>query len=305
MKDSTITIFRYSEYHFTESSTLREMQYHQHNSLEISYVNEGQLFFEYFDKDNQYKSFYLRQNQLAIVKPYIKHKTSVSVGLQSYGIELIAQDNIIESIQKNLSEIDSTLPHFFDDFNDIVILQDTGNLQNTIRQFKNYANGTSAYTDILSDLEIKKLFVQIFLCSQKDNLIETNRYVNKAILYIKQNFNRNLTTEELAEHLGISPVYFQKIFHNATGMKFKKYLNKKRITYALNLLRSTNYTLTKIAKLVGYNNLQSFITNFKAIVGNTPKQYKDNLFHDLQIQKTDDQQTSYGETIFLNLSAKN
>ena len=116
---------------------------------------------------------------------------------------------------------------------------------NTLLQFKNYTKNTP-YSDVLFELDIKKLFVQILLCSEKVGTGNTyNLYVNKALRYIKQNFNRDISTDDVAAYLEISAVYFQKIFHSATDEKFNRYLNKQRINYAANLLQNTNYSLKK------------------------------------------------------------
>ena len=188
--------------------------------------------------------------------------------------------------------------YYRDKDDDIIVLQDTENVFNTLLQFKNYTKNTP-YSDVLFELDIKKLFVQILLCYEKVGTGNTyNLYVNKALRYIKQNFNRDISTDDVAAYLGISAVYFQKIFHSATDEKFNRYLNKQRINYAVNLLQNTNYSLKKIAAMVGYNSLQNFIGNFKRIMQTSPSEYKNGVFDGFKTSNDSYINEIYRETVF-------
>ncbi len=303
---SSLEIYGFSNYNFNESSKLRTMDYHQHNSVEISYVVAGELLIEYFDVEGNYQSFFLRQNQIAITKPFIKHKTSVSVGLQSMGLELVSSVNVVDAIKNFLADDCSELGNFFDSFHDIIVLHDTINVQNTVKQFKNYLSLDKKYTSLLAELEIKKLFVQILSCAQDNNMAKKfNRHINRAILYIRRHFNKDIQSTQVAAHLGLSNVYFQKLFHQELGVKFTRYINEQRISYATTLLTTTNYTLEKIAYMVGYNNTQNFINNFKVIKGTTPKKFRELIFDSYHVDSTSQIGSLYQESVFKNDSSKN
>ncbi len=273
--ENNIELFGYSAYHFDENSYLRKMDFHNHNSIEISYVGMGELLFDYVDKNGDTKSFSLYKNQIAITKPFVTHKTTVSVGLESYGLEFVSQKDLKIAMNELMQEEAINIDSLFDSFDDIIVLQDTVNIKDTIKQFKSYVNNDGKYVDSLLKIEIKKLILQILLCSEKNNIRkESNKHINDAIVYIKQFFNRDLKSSDVATHVKLSEVYFQKLFKQCTGMKFNKYLNTQRINYALDLIKSTNYSLSKIATMSGYNSLQIFNRNFVMITGQTPKEYQ-------------------------------
>ncbi len=299
--ENQVEIFGFSNYNFTESSKLRTMEYHQHNSVEISYVIAGEMLMDYVDSEGNHQNFFLRQNQIAISKPFIKHKTSVSIGLRCMGLELVAPNDVVAAIKGYLSNDCPEINGFFDSFNDVIVLRDTVNVQNTLKQFKNYIHSDKQYASLLTELEIKKLFVQIISCAQKNNFTKRfNRHVNSAILFIKQNFNKDIQSEQVSTALGLSNVYFQKLFHQETGIKFTRYVNEQRIAYATTLLTTTNYTLGKIATMVGYNNTQNFINNFKVIKGSTPKKYREYLFDGYHAEPKSELSNLYQETVFKN-----
>ncbi len=300
-KHSQIKLFSCSKYTFTQSN-LRIMNYHRHNTLELTYVSAGELFFEYFDKDGVERSFSLLQNQIAIVKPGIIHKTSVAIGLQSYGLELISDNDILETIQQN--DFVKSLPAFnplLAAFDDIIIFNDSKNILNTIRQFKNYMQPTGGeYNEQLFSLELRKLLLQILACERPVDAVNIDNYhVSKAIKYIQGNFNKDIKTTDLANHLGISSVYFQKIFHRTMNIKFNEYLNKQRVEYAKRLLLSSPYTLEQICGMVGYKNLPTLIYNFKKVTNTTPSQYKAQMITNYRYMISDEDSPLYQQEVIV------
>ncbi len=278
MKTNSIELFGYSEYYFDESSKLRKMDFHSHNSIEISYVSAGELMFDYVDKNGEIKHFSLHKNQMAICKPFVTHKTDVSIGLVCFGLEFVSQQDVKVALNELMMEENVDVNPIYDTFDDIIVLQDVANVKDTIKQFKNYINNDGEHIDTLLKLELKKLFLQILLCSEKRSVKkESNKHINDAVVYIKQSFNRELKSTDVAQCVGLSEVYFQKLFKQCTGMKFNKYLNLQRINYAKDLIKSTNYSFGKIATMSGYNSLQIFNRNFALITGQSPKEYQQAL----------------------------
>lgn len=86
--------------------------------------------------------------------------------------------------------------------------------------------------------------------------------------------SRNYTPAELAEHLGLSPSYFQFLYRDFFGVPFKTDLISMRIDYAQSLITETNLTLEQIAFMCGYNNENHFFRQFKAKTGMTPREYQ-------------------------------
>lgn len=299
-ENTQISLFSCSKYTFTQSN-LRTMDFHRHNTLEISYVSAGEMFFEYIDKTGSERSFSLKQNQFAIVKPQTTHKTSVAVGLQSYGLELISVNDILETISQNAFV--KTLPAFsrlLDDFDDILVFEDTQNVLNTVKQFKNFMlpSSDSEYSELLFSIELRKLLLQILACNKRvDTMAIDNLHISKAIKYIHGNFNKDIKSTDVADHLGISPVYFQKIFHKTTGMKFNEYLNGQRISYAQQLLLSSPYTFEQICRMVGYKSLPVLIYNFKKAANMTPSQYRSQMVANYRYEIKDETNAIYHQQV--------
>ncbi len=101
-----------------------------------------------------------------------------------------------------------------------------------------------------------------------------NEITKKAIRYISQNFSRNLTLDEVADHVHLNSAYFSTLFKQSTGSSFKEYLNMVRIEESKRLLANTDYSIIDISLATGFEDQSYFSKVFKKYTGLTPKQYR-------------------------------
>ena len=92
--------------------------------------------------------------------------------------------------------------------------------------------------------------------------------------YISEHCTENITLEETAKRAGFSKYHFSRLFKYFTNVSFYKYVNKKRISYAENLLINPELTVTEVSSLSGFDSLSSFIRMFKIIKGCTPTDFR-------------------------------
>jgi AraC-like DNA-binding protein len=104
---------------------------------------------------------------------------------------------------------------------------------------------------------------------------EKNQHrVNLAVNYIVEHYNRDLSLEEVAEHLAMQPTYFSKFFRQATGRRFVEFINSLRITRACDLLAHSDLPITEICFDVGFTNISNFNRRFQTLKGMTPSDYR-------------------------------
>ena len=65
-----------------------------------------------------------------------------------------------------------------------------------------------------------------------------------------------------------------KIYKKIANLNLTVTLNKKRITEAQNLLKTTDKNIGLIGKLVGFNNNKQFVKAFKMETGITPSEFR-------------------------------
>ncbi|MDH8677262.1 response regulator [Fusibacter bizertensis] len=95
-----------------------------------------------------------------------------------------------------------------------------------------------------------------------------------AIDALKSDYKGEITLEDLALRLNVTPQYLSKVFKDDTGVTFKEYLTELRIETSKEMLRSGEYSIKDICFKVGYNDTSYFIRAFKKFEGLTPKDYQ-------------------------------
>jgi AraC family transcriptional regulator len=98
--------------------------------------------------------------------------------------------------------------------------------------------------------------------------------IKKVIEYIKENYQKECTLEELSKVAGISRFYLIRIFKDYIGKTPYDYLLDVRIENAKLILAKENKSITDICHECGFNNMSHFIRMFKKKIGTTPTLYK-------------------------------
>ena len=100
-------------------------------------------------------------------------------------------------------------------------------------------------------------------------------YVELAIEIIDQQFqDSGLSLPYVAHKLGISPNYLSTIFSKKQGLPLKRYLQQVRIHNATKMLVETDFAISEIAYLNGFEDSNYFIKIFKQHIGITPHRYR-------------------------------
>lgn len=99
-------------------------------------------------------------------------------------------------------------------------------------------------------------------------------YIKEAINFIEQNFQNNISIEEIAAVCGINRSYFGKIFSNAMGRSPQEFLMHYRMVKAAELLKLTSLSIADIGSAVGYENQLHFSRAFKGVYGVSPREWR-------------------------------
>ncbi|WP_161489451.1 helix-turn-helix domain-containing protein [Sulfitobacter sp. EhC04] len=93
--------------------------------------------------------------------------------------------------------------------------------------------------------------------------------IRKLQAHIEDYLACKLTTDELAEVIGISRRHFTRVFTRTFATSPHRYLTERRINRAVTLLSETNMTVSEIALETGFGNSQHFASAFKGATGRT------------------------------------
>lgn len=101
--------------------------------------------------------------------------------------------------------------------------------------------------------------------------------VANALAFIHQSYGREITVDDVADHLAVSRRYLEVRFREETGRTILAEITRVRIASAKRLLEMTDYSIPKVARLAGYNSASYLITVFKKHLKTTPAQYRASL----------------------------
>ncbi|MEU8277769.1 helix-turn-helix transcriptional regulator [Microbispora bryophytorum] len=90
-----------------------------------------------------------------------------------------------------------------------------------------------------------------------------------------RDYRSELDLDRLAAVAGVSKFYFVRCFEAAYGETPMRYLTRRRLERAQDLLRFANLTVTEVCMTVGFSSLGSFSAKFRRMVGESPSEYRD------------------------------
>jgi AraC-like DNA-binding protein len=92
--------------------------------------------------------------------------------------------------------------------------------------------------------------------------------------HIDRHFAEPLDIDRIAAVAGVSKYHFIRCFRMSYGETPMRYLTRRRIERAQDLLRAANLTVTEICMVVGFSSLGSFSAKFSQLVGESPTAYR-------------------------------
>lgn len=165
-------------------------------------------------------------------------------------------------------------------FNTPVAVSDSTDISDIVKHmcFEQYSANTNRVQSV--DLYFRLLLYKLneknavkFNCS----FASKGPYFEK-LLWIRESIfrwpSRDYSIDDMAKELSLSRSRFQHLYTEAFGVSVSKDLIASRLHKAVELLNTTNLSVTEIASSVGYSTTQYFIRQFKGEFGITPSQYK-------------------------------
>jgi AraC-like DNA-binding protein/ligand-binding sensor protein len=98
--------------------------------------------------------------------------------------------------------------------------------------------------------------------------------LRKAERYIRENYTRKISLQEIADVSGLSAPYFSTIFREEMGENLSAYLNRLRVEKAGRLLTETDMSLSEISGSCGFEDQSWFSKIFKNYTGTSPGRYR-------------------------------
>lgn len=255
---------------------------HFHNTYELYYLEEGQ---RYYFIGNQ--TYLVKAGDVVLIKPDQIHKTSMAG--ESYHSRILLQidGELVKPVLKacGLGGMDTVYGE------DAVILsipeeKRQGILQllhgiyrETAEKQKNYMAGVKLkVAELLLELTRYQKTNQFWQENQKAQTWKHQK-VHEVAAYLMKHPETGESLEELAKRFFISKSYLSRIFREVTSFTVNEFKNVSRIKKSQQLLASSDYSITEISDVLGFENLTYYERVFKKYSGMSPLKYRKSLRH--------------------------
>lgn len=101
--------------------------------------------------------------------------------------------------------------------------------------------------------------------------------VRQIVKYIHDHYAKELTLQDIARQIYLSPDYFSRLFKKEVGCTYAEYLTKVRVERAKALLSNPALSVAEVAQKVGYHDPNYFSRVFRKVVGVSPSDYRQAL----------------------------
>ena len=148
-----------------------------------------------------------------------------------------------------------------------------------LKQFLDYRikSHDIKYIDMnLSECFMKSSILLNSLIKSKEEIIEKNStsFVDKVIIYIRENIEEKLSIAQLADIFEISASHLSREFKKQTGLNPQKFIDTIRMKHAAKLISSSLLSVKETAYRLHFDNPAHFVRSFKRVHGVTPGSFK-------------------------------
>lgn len=98
--------------------------------------------------------------------------------------------------------------------------------------------------------------------------------IQRAIVYMREHYQQNLSLNEMSKVMNISSSYFSYLFKKETGKNYIEFLNEIRLEKVLEELRTSDHKIAVIAENNGFHNLEYFSRFFKKRMNISPAKWR-------------------------------
>lgn len=253
---------RESSFDFFKSDNAHFMP-HLHKEVEVLYVLDGTFSIQY-----NFELYTLSKGDLFIAFPNTVHEYISIKGKSNKCLLWIFDSAILNDLARTLQKKTPQCP--------IIRASDIA------EDIKYVAEAFNTRDDLSTGSVKSKTLLTLLMCSVMESLTlndiglyENPEWLMKLLVHINENFTEQITLDSISEEIGISKYHLSRTFRARIGCTIPVYINTMRVRNAIELLKSTNKSITQIAFESGFESLTTFFRQFKEITDKTPKMYRD------------------------------
>jgi len=257
---------------------------HTHTYFEAVLVTEGELCYWFSDRE----PIRLQAGDVIVVPPNVIHQSKQISANAMQSVVVKFSPMFLYPMETTQSDIDYLImpPIFCKDF---YLFQNGTPQANELAQIMQAALREVEQSQLGFELALRghlsTLYVTLLRScnsilpshpntAEREDTSSNTRELYQVIVYLRENFQYNISMQEVAEVFGMSYYHFSRFFKKLTGKKFNEYLLELRLNSAQKKLLEENKSVSEVALECGFEYVSYFIQKFKERNGMTPREFQ-------------------------------
>lgn len=250
---------------------IEKNNYHFHSLFEVHICVKNTMHIFAEDKD-----IFLSQGEICIIPPHKVHYVSPTKNTVGTGFRFTFSNSGKTKCPESM-----LFENTFGSLTDAVVIKNP-EIHNKYLQIASQSINAQKPDFISANLIFIALYEIAESLSQKPTTyisdINSNIATSESIEdYINHNYNKKIDLKDISNHLNISKRHTQRIIRSLFNMTFTELVNKKRLTAAKMLLKTTDKPIEEISYLCGFEDKNYFYRRFSAMFGTTPGKYRNGM----------------------------
>lgn len=239
--------FKLLHFGYNKTDSVFELPPRRISYMDLTYCISGKMYYVYEGKD------YVLEEGDAILFP---------------------QGSVRERRKSDIPAIYSSFNISYEDFEPAV----SGYLPNSVRfDTVRVLESVRKCFESVSDLKQEKcvaLFMYLYYQLIESAQNNENPHIKNIKKYIEKHYKEKITLDEIANEVHLAPEYCSALFAKQTGQTLFDFIAMHRIEDAKGLIITTDYPLTQIAQLSGFDDYNYFSRVFKKVAGLNAREYR-------------------------------
>lgn len=249
-------------------------QLHQHEEIQIAYINQGQGKLIISDSSHPYSD-----GDIFVIGSNIPHQFNSLKQMDDslHMISLFFTKKTFGSYFNEIPELETIHRFFHKGESGFKLLPNNDLLGKLMLKISN-ADKFSRYIlflKIIKNICNCKTYKLLNPAHPKQVSHENSQRMETIFDYVTNNFRDDITLEQVSQLVYMTPNAFCRFFKQRTNKTFFNYLIELRIEYACQLLRNNpDISIAQISDKSGFNSISNFNRKFKKLKNKTPSNYQ-------------------------------
>lgn len=160
-----------------------------------------------------------------------------------------------------------------ENFNNEVFAENQFHLENIfLKIYDEFSNKLIFYNSVVSNL-LGEILLQIARLAHTNGFQKNNEIINQITDYIHENYSKKITNEIIGSTFNLHPNYISNLIKKFTGIPLHQYIMQIRVSAAVEMLMTKNYSIGEISEKCGFSDIYHFSKVFKKVTGVSPSKY--------------------------------